>query len=148
MATIYAGCSVHRPILSFPFLLLQDTVFDPVSLSCGHIFCYLCCCSAASVTIVDGLKSADHKSKCPLCRQVNKLLFNFNEQILGHCPANDSTFIAARGLSWCCAPGWTQHATEPQVSAPIQLQLPRINEWQKTALFFVSWLCITNTSNC
>ncbi|XP_072147792.1 probable E3 ubiquitin-protein ligase BAH1-like 1 isoform X2 [Setaria viridis] len=47
----------------------KDTVFDPVSLSCGHIFCYLCCCSAASVTIVDGLKSANHKSKCPLCRQ-------------------------------------------------------------------------------
>jgi E3 ubiquitin-protein ligase BAH len=28
-------------------------MFDPVSLSCGHIFCYLCCCSAASVTPVD-----------------------------------------------------------------------------------------------
>ncbi|XP_058083247.1 probable E3 ubiquitin-protein ligase BAH1-like 1 [Magnolia sinica] len=46
-----------------------DTVFDPVSLTCGHIFCYMCACSAASVTIVDGLKSAKPKSKCPLCRQ-------------------------------------------------------------------------------
>ncbi|CAL9106186.1 probable E3 ubiquitin-protein ligase BAH1-like 1 isoform X1 [Musa acuminata AAA Group] len=46
-----------------------DTVFDPVSLTCGHIFCYICSCSAASVTIVDGLKAADPKAKCPLCRQ-------------------------------------------------------------------------------
>ncbi|KAK1315546.1 putative E3 ubiquitin-protein ligase BAH1-like 1 [Acorus calamus] len=46
-----------------------DTVFDPVSLTCGHIFCYMCSCSAASVSIVDGLKAADPHSKCPLCRQ-------------------------------------------------------------------------------
>ncbi|KAJ0113410.1 hypothetical protein Patl1_01010 [Pistacia atlantica] len=46
-----------------------DTVFDPVSLTCGHIFCYMCACSAASVTIVDGLKEADSKEKCPLCRE-------------------------------------------------------------------------------
>ncbi|XP_078160181.1 putative E3 ubiquitin-protein ligase BAH1-like 1 [Carex rostrata] len=45
-----------------------DMVFDPVSLSCGHIFCYMCCCSAASVSIVDGLKVAALKKKCPLCR--------------------------------------------------------------------------------
>ncbi|RDX91953.1 E3 ubiquitin-protein ligase BAH1, partial [Mucuna pruriens] len=44
-----------------------DTVFDPVSLTCGHIFCYICACSAASVSIVNGLKSADPKEKCPLC---------------------------------------------------------------------------------
>lgn len=30
----------------------------------------MCCCSAASVTIVDGLKVADPKEKCPLCRRV------------------------------------------------------------------------------
>ncbi|KAJ4727673.1 E3 ubiquitin-protein ligase BAH1-like [Melia azedarach] len=46
-----------------------DTVFDPVSLTCGHIFCYICACSAASVTIVDGLKAAEPKEKCPLCRE-------------------------------------------------------------------------------
>ncbi|KAG6477610.1 probable E3 ubiquitin-protein ligase BAH1-like 1 [Zingiber officinale] len=46
-----------------------ETVFDPVSLTCGHLLCYMCCCSAASVTIVDGLKAASHKAKCPLCRQ-------------------------------------------------------------------------------
>nr|CAN83652.1 hypothetical protein VITISV_015455 [Vitis vinifera] len=47
----------------------KDTVFDPVSLTCGHIFCYMCACSAASVTIVDGLKIAEPKEKCPLCRE-------------------------------------------------------------------------------
>ncbi|KAF5731448.1 E3 ubiquitin-protein ligase BAH1-like 1 [Tripterygium wilfordii] len=46
-----------------------DTVFDPVSLTCGHIFCYMCACSASSVTIVDGLKAAKPKEKCPLCRE-------------------------------------------------------------------------------
>uniref|UniRef100_A0A5B7C3S3 RING-type E3 ubiquitin transferase n=1 Tax=Davidia involucrata TaxID=16924 RepID=A0A5B7C3S3_DAVIN len=46
-----------------------DTVFDPVSLTCGHIFCYMCACKAASVTIVDGIKAADPKGKCPLCRE-------------------------------------------------------------------------------
>ncbi|KAI8522677.1 hypothetical protein RHMOL_Rhmol13G0015000 [Rhododendron molle] len=45
-----------------------DTVFDPVALTCGHIYCYLCACKAASVTIVDGLKAANRKEKCPLCR--------------------------------------------------------------------------------
>ncbi|XP_020271395.1 probable E3 ubiquitin-protein ligase BAH1-like 1 isoform X2 [Asparagus officinalis] len=49
--------------------LCLETVFDPVSLTCGHIFCYFCCCSSASVSIVDGLQSADHKAKCPLCRR-------------------------------------------------------------------------------
>ncbi|KAF5455241.1 hypothetical protein F2P56_024840 [Juglans regia] len=46
-----------------------DTVFDAVSLTCGHIFCYMCACSAAGVTIVDGLKVAESKAKCPLCRE-------------------------------------------------------------------------------
>jgi len=45
-----------------------DTVFDPVALTCGHIYCYMCACKSASVTIVDGLKAADRKEKCPLCR--------------------------------------------------------------------------------
>jgi len=48
----------------------QDIVFDAVALKCGHILCYMCACSAASVTIVDGLKTAEPHKKCPLCREV------------------------------------------------------------------------------
>ncbi|XP_021861425.1 probable E3 ubiquitin-protein ligase BAH1-like 1 isoform X2 [Spinacia oleracea] len=47
-----------------------DIVFDAVALRCGHILCYMCACSAASVNIVDGLKAATPNQKCPLCREV------------------------------------------------------------------------------
>ncbi|CAN6928052.1 unnamed protein product, partial [Brassica oleracea var. botrytis] len=30
----------------------------------------MCACSAASVNVVDGLKTADSSEKCPLCREV------------------------------------------------------------------------------
>ncbi|KAJ4753046.1 SPX (SYG1/Pho81/XPR1) domain-containing protein [Rhynchospora pubera] len=46
-----------------------ETVFDAVSLNCGHIFCYMCCCKAASVTIINGLEVASLDKKCPLCRR-------------------------------------------------------------------------------
>ncbi|KAL2507644.1 E3 ubiquitin-protein ligase [Forsythia ovata] len=46
-----------------------DIVFDPVSLTCGHIFCCMCACKAASVNIVDGLETANPKEKCPICRE-------------------------------------------------------------------------------
>ncbi|EOA38174.1 hypothetical protein CARUB_v10009650mg [Capsella rubella] len=46
-----------------------DTVFDPISLTCGHIYCYMCACSAASVNVIDGLKTAELTEKCPLCRE-------------------------------------------------------------------------------
>ncbi|XP_076892252.1 putative E3 ubiquitin-protein ligase BAH1-like 1 [Bidens hawaiensis] len=46
-----------------------DTVFDPVCLTCGHIFCFMCACKAGSVTIVDGLKATQPTAKCPLCRE-------------------------------------------------------------------------------
>ena len=77
----YQYCKIHHIrlaaalfiMLSFLLaaLLQQDTVFDPVSLTCGHIFCYMRACKAGSVTIVDGLKAASPKEKCPLCREVN-----------------------------------------------------------------------------
>ncbi|GJV23003.1 probable E3 ubiquitin-protein ligase BAH1-like protein 1 [Tanacetum coccineum] len=46
-----------------------DTVFDPVYLTCGHIFCFMCACKSGSVTIVDGLKATNPTEKCPLCRE-------------------------------------------------------------------------------
>ncbi|KAK9075751.1 hypothetical protein SSX86_004080 [Deinandra increscens subsp. villosa] len=46
-----------------------DTVFDPVYLTCGHIFCFMCACKSGSVTIVDGLKATHPTAKCPLCRE-------------------------------------------------------------------------------
>ncbi|GAV57273.1 SPX domain-containing protein/zf-C3HC4_2 domain-containing protein, partial [Cephalotus follicularis] len=47
-----------------------ETVFNPYALSCGHLFCKLCACSAASVMILEGLKAASPDSKCPVCREV------------------------------------------------------------------------------
>ncbi|KAM0027944.1 putative transcription factor C2H2 family [Helianthus debilis subsp. tardiflorus] len=46
-----------------------DTVFDPVCLTCGHIFCFMCACKSGSVTIIDGLKATQPTAKCPLCRE-------------------------------------------------------------------------------
>ncbi|KAI4310638.1 hypothetical protein MLD38_035602 [Melastoma candidum] len=46
-----------------------DTVFNPYSLSCYHFFCKLCACSAASVPIFQGLKTASNKACCPVCRE-------------------------------------------------------------------------------
>lgn len=51
-------------------LFLQETLFDPVSLGCGHLFCYMCACKASSVSVVDGLKAASGRKKCPVCREV------------------------------------------------------------------------------
>ncbi|PSS15831.1 E3 ubiquitin-protein ligase BAH1-like [Actinidia chinensis var. chinensis] len=46
-----------------------DLVFNPYSLSCGHLFCKLCACSAAAVMIFEGPKAANPASKCPVCRE-------------------------------------------------------------------------------
>ncbi|XP_057782333.1 E3 ubiquitin-protein ligase NLA-like [Salvia miltiorrhiza] len=46
-----------------------ETLFDPISLACGHMFCYLCACKAASVSVVDGLKAASRDQKCAICRE-------------------------------------------------------------------------------
>ncbi|KAL5713059.1 RING-type E3 ubiquitin transferase [Ranunculus cassubicifolius] len=66
------SCSLYDSIkldVELTCSICLDPVFDPVSLTCGHIFCYMCACSSASVNIVDGLKAADHRAKCPLCRE-------------------------------------------------------------------------------
>ncbi|KAF3442793.1 hypothetical protein FNV43_RR16710 [Rhamnella rubrinervis] len=46
-----------------------ETVFNPYALSCGHLYCKSCACSAASVMIFEGLKAASRESKCPICRE-------------------------------------------------------------------------------
>lgn len=51
-------------------VILQDTVFNPYALGCGHLFCKSCACSAASVMIFQGVKAATIESKCPICREV------------------------------------------------------------------------------
>ncbi|KAI3449488.1 hypothetical protein Pfo_006153 [Paulownia fortunei] len=79
------GCSLifndGKPSLSFQLFdsvkldieltcsICLETLFDPVSLACGHIFCYMCACKAGSVSIVDGLKAANPHKKCPICRE-------------------------------------------------------------------------------
>ncbi|MBA0753780.1 hypothetical protein Gogos_021145 [Gossypium gossypioides] len=46
-----------------------EIVFNPYALSCGHLFCKSCACSAASVMIFQGLKASSPDSKCPICRE-------------------------------------------------------------------------------
>ncbi|KAL5708937.1 RING-type E3 ubiquitin transferase [Ranunculus cassubicifolius] len=46
-----------------------EPVFNSYALSCGHLFCKSCACSAASVLIFEGLKAAHSDSKCPVCRE-------------------------------------------------------------------------------
>ncbi|KAK1370823.1 RING-type domain-containing protein [Heracleum sosnowskyi] len=81
----FDGCSLvfndGKPSLSFQLLdyvkndieltchICLDIVYDALSLTCGHIFCYMCACKATSVTIVDGLKEAKSTEKCVVCRE-------------------------------------------------------------------------------
>ncbi|KZV36427.1 hypothetical protein F511_22182 [Dorcoceras hygrometricum] len=51
-----------------------ELVFNPYALGCGHLFCKLCACSAASVMILQGLKAADADSRCPACRELQGIL--------------------------------------------------------------------------
>ncbi|KAL3644770.1 hypothetical protein CASFOL_009950 [Castilleja foliolosa] len=83
-SAVLKGCSLvfndEKPFLSIELDLVKldieltcsiclETTFDPVSLACGHIFCYICACKASSVGIVDGLSTANPNQKCPICRQ-------------------------------------------------------------------------------
>ncbi|GFP89903.1 probable E3 ubiquitin-protein ligase bah1-like [Phtheirospermum japonicum] len=51
-----------------------ESVFHPYALSCGHLFCKSCVCSAASVMIFQGPKVAAPESKCPVCREAGVYL--------------------------------------------------------------------------
>lgn len=50
----------------------------------------MCACSSASVSIVDGLKEADRKAKCPLCRVVIYMSFIIT--------SSPTTFLVAIGM--------------------------------------------------
>ena len=73
---MYFTCLNHfltcrwRLIVFFLLIFWQETVFNPYALKCGHIFCKVCACSAASVMIFQGVKAAPQCSKCPICREV------------------------------------------------------------------------------
>jgi len=47
-----------------------DTVFDPVALGCGHVFCNSCACTGASIPTIEGVKAANQRARCPICRQM------------------------------------------------------------------------------
>lgn len=55
-------------------LLLQDTLFDPVALGCGHLFCNNCACTAANVLGHEGPRAARCDAQCAICRQVHLTL--------------------------------------------------------------------------
>jgi len=66
-------CSLHDSVklefnLTCPICL--DTVFDPVALGCGHVFCNICACTGASIPTIEGLKAANQRARCPICRQM------------------------------------------------------------------------------
>ncbi|GMN20560.1 hypothetical protein TIFTF001_043111 [Ficus carica] len=46
-----------------------DIVYDAYGLSCGHLFCKSCACSAASILMFQGFRSASREAKCPICRE-------------------------------------------------------------------------------
>ncbi|XP_021680339.2 probable E3 ubiquitin-protein ligase BAH1-like isoform X3 [Hevea brasiliensis] len=56
-----------------------ETVFNPYALSCGHLFCKSCACSAASVLIFQGLKAATPDAKCAVCRELLKARLDHQE---------------------------------------------------------------------
>lgn len=66
------SCTLHESLkleVDVTCSICLEIVFEPVALKCGHIFCFKCACSAASVSAVNGFKKAKRSAKCPLCRE-------------------------------------------------------------------------------
>jgi len=78
---VHSKGTKKRRTLTFFFvghiIISQETVFNPYALSCGHLFCKLCACSAAFVLMFEGLKTASSNAKCPICREVCMSLKQF-----------------------------------------------------------------------
>lgn len=100
-----------------------ETFFDPVSLKCCHIFCFSCACSAAAVTIVDGLECADPKSKCPLCRQ---------ERVFGDAVRLGELSVL---LSKSCPEYWEQRLQTEKVERLRQIK----EHWEKQCRAFMGF---------
>lgn len=66
-------CSVLKSVnldFNLTCAICLDTAFEPVALGCGHIFCNSCACNSVSVPTISGVKAANKRAKCPLCRQM------------------------------------------------------------------------------
>eukprot|EP00250_Pteridium_aquilinum_P003183 c13505_g1_i1 orf=668-1624(-) len=66
------SCVLHESLkleVDVTCSICLEIVYEPVALRCGHIFCFKCACSAASVSTVNGFKKAKKNAKCPLCRE-------------------------------------------------------------------------------
>nr|KAJ0200627.1 hypothetical protein LSAT_V11C600328540 [Lactuca sativa] len=69
LVSIYDVTGFTDIMVSIILVLVQDIVFQPYALSCGHIFCKSCACLAGHALIIEGFKSASPESKCPVCRE-------------------------------------------------------------------------------
>jgi hypothetical protein len=84
-------CKLGILLMHLSYVFVQDTLFDPVALGCGHLFCNSCACSAASVAPFLGPKAAKKSAQCPLCRQVTiynwpSFLDNWVVKYICRCP--------------------------------------------------------------
>ncbi len=89
--SIKCRCKLGILLMHLSYVFLQDTLFDPVALGCGHLFCNSCACLAASVAPFLGPKAATKSAQCPLCRQVTiynwpSFLDNWVVKYMCRCP--------------------------------------------------------------
>jgi len=92
---------------------VQDTLFNPYALSCGHLFCKACACGAASVYIFQGVKSAPPEAKCPVCRAVCEQSYLLPDIILVQSPCCRETYLLFVVSSICDMFSLITFATSP-----------------------------------